>query len=207
MKEWIITPDKYLSEEDLKKLLDTLEKEKIVAESKGLKLAIRNYYLLQTGIFTGCRVSELSKLKIKHLYLKNGESQILIENSKNKKSRMIMIDKNLKKNLKDFLDWKKIKGESVGEQDYVFVSERNKFMNRSAIEKVFKKYAKMSGLNKKYSIHSLRHTMGTRLLKVSNWNIRLVQKHLGHASLKTTEIYANVMKNDMEEAINKLVYV
>ena len=49
----------------------------------------------------------------------------------------------------------------------------------------------------------MRHYHGCHLYKVSGNNLRLVQDQLGHASVATTQIYANIMNQDAEEAFNK----
>jgi len=43
-----------------------------------------------------------------------------------------------------------------------------------------------------------------QLYKASGYNLRLVQKRLGHASIRTTEVYANVMESDIQDALKKL---
>ena len=45
---------------------------------------------------------------------------------------------------------------------------------RSALQKIFKKWAQETGLPEYYSIHSLRHTYATRLYKASGHNLRMV---------------------------------
>jgi len=40
--------------------------------------------------------------------------------------------------------------------------------------------------------------------KASKHNLRLVQQQLGHASIKTTEIYANLMATDVKEGIENI---
>jgi len=42
------------------------------------------------------------------------------------------------------------------------------------------------------------------LYKASSYNFRLVQKQLGHASIRTTEVYADVMEPDVEYALERL---
>ncbi len=77
-------------------------------------------------------------------------------------------------------------------------------MTPSAIQKVFKRYAKRAGLPPRYSIHSLRHTYATILYKASGYNLRLVQQQLGHSSPNTTAVYASVVNADLEEAVERM---
>jgi len=77
-------------------------------------------------------------------------------------------------------------------------------MTRSAIQKVFKKMAMKSRLPEHYSIHSLRHTYATNLYKASGYNLRLVQKQLGHTNINTTTVYSDVISKDLDAAIEKL---
>ena len=77
-------------------------------------------------------------------------------------------------------------------------------MTRFGIQTVFKKLAKKARLPARYSIHSLRHSYATRLYKASGYNLRLVQKQLGHASISTTTVYSDVMSEDTEAAVNNL---
>lgn len=64
--------------------------------------------------------------------------------------------------------------------------------DNSNINKDLRNIARQAGLAKRISFHTARHTNAT-LLIYSGVNITTVQKLLGHKSVKTTEIYANVM--------------
>ena len=77
-------------------------------------------------------------------------------------------------------------------------------MTTRAIQKAFKRCAKQAGLPGHYSIHCLRHTYACLLLQASNWNIRLVQKQLGHSKITTTQVYADVMLPEIKRALDKL---
>jgi len=77
-------------------------------------------------------------------------------------------------------------------------------MSRSAIQKVFKKWAKQAGLPEHYSIQSCRHTYSVRLYKSSGYNLRLVQKQIGHSNISTTTVYANAIDEDVEPAVEQL---
>jgi len=56
------------------------------------------------------------------------------------------------------------------------------------LQRDFKKWVKMSGIESNLSPHALRHTVGTRLLKEFK-NAKLVQRYLGHSDVATTLRY------------------
>lgn len=73
----------------------------------------------------------------------------------------------------------------------------------SKISHKFKQYVLTSKINPKYHFHTLRHTFASWLIQ-SGVNIYLVSKLLGHANIKTTEIYAHLRQEDLQKAINIL---
>jgi len=98
----------------------------------------------------------------------------------------------------DYLEYRQ------SESPYLFPSKRGDKMDRSALQKVFKKSAAKANLPEHHSIHSLRHTYATRLYKASGYNLRLVQKQLGHSSPSTTSVYADVVNEDLDKALESL---
>ena len=69
---------------------------------------------------------------------------------------------------------------------------------QSGLQKAVKRAAVKSNIHKKVSCHTLRHSFATHMLE-NGVNIRVLQKLLGHADVKTTEIYTHVMKRDLTE--------
>ena len=61
----------------------------------------------------------------------------------------------------------------------------------------------MAGITKNATIHTLRHAFATHLLD-AGYDIRYVQKLLGHKSIKTTQIYTHVSNNDLKKIKNPL---
>lgn len=62
-----------------------------------------------------------------------------------------------------------------------------------SIDRVLKRSAVRSGIEKQVTSHTLRHSFATHLLE-SGVDTRTVQKQLGHRDVKTTEIYTHVLK-------------
>lgn len=87
-----------------------------------------------------------------------------------------------------------------------------KLKDNSNVNKDLNALAKLAGIDKRISFHTARHTNAT-LLIYSGANITTVQKLLGHKSVKTTQVYANIMditivrdleKADYSKTVNKL---
>ncbi|WP_294477782.1 site-specific integrase [uncultured Bacteroides sp.] len=80
-----------------------------------------------------------------------------------------------------------------------------KLKDNSNINKELNILASLAGIDKRVSFHTARHTNATLLL-YSGANITTVQKLLGHKSVKTTQVYANIMDitvvRDLEKAAN-----
>lgn len=66
----------------------------------------------------------------------------------------------------------------------------------SALQKAVKRAAQQAGIDKRVGCHTLRHSFATHMLE-NGVNIRVLQELLGHADVKTTEIYTHVMARDI----------
>ncbi len=68
----------------------------------------------------------------------------------------------------------------------------------SGLQKAVKRAAEQTGIDKKVGCHTLRHSFATHMLE-NGVNIRVLQELLGHADVKTTEIYTHVMARDIRK--------
>jgi len=198
MANWIVTPEKYLSEEEVSKLLKVCSDAADLAFNKGHWIAVRDYMIIDLALNTGLRVQELSDLKINDLHIQYGESALTVQNGKGGKKRLVKFGKKTKAHLKKYL------AERHSKSEYLFISSRGVKLQRSAIQKIFKKWARKAHLSPAYSIHGLRHTHATQLYKASGNNLRMVQKQLGHSNIQTTTVYSDVVDEDVDEALERL---
>ena len=74
--------------------------------------------------------------------------------------------------------------------------EMRHHVRASGLQKAVKRAAEQAGLDKKVGCHTLRHSFATHMLE-HGVNIRVLQELLGHADVKTTEIYTHVMARDI----------
>jgi integrase/recombinase XerD len=110
-----------------------------------------------------------------------------------------------KDHYEEYIGWKQANGEANGPSDSLLLSSNTgNYLTTRAIQKAFKRTAALAGLSAHYSIHSLRHTYACQLYKASGYNLRLVQKQLSHSSIRTTEVYADVMEPDLQDALGRL---
>ena len=195
--QWNVTFDKFMSEDEVKALSKTLEAAVIIAKSKAHQGPVRDQCLLLLAIGTGLRVSEIAALKIEDIDLKRGGNTLIVRHGKGDKLRQVKFSSSLKTLIQDYLDYR------TSDSEYLFPSQRQDHMFPTAIQKVFKKWAKKAGLPSRYSIHSCRHFYASALLRVSK-NLRLVQQQLGHSSPQTTTVYAFALDEEITEAVEKL---
>lgn len=202
MNAWVLERDKYMNEAEVRKLRKYLEDRALADLAKGRTRNVRVWAVIDFALGTGARVAEICKVKIKDLDLHKKEPKILIH-GKGGKQRVVYISQILRKHLIEYLDWKKKSVEEPpGKDDYLFSSERGgKFATRS-LQSMFETAVKGAGLPK-YSIHACRHSFGTYLYQQTR-NLRMVQKQLGHASIATTQVYADVTPEEMSNGIQGL---
>ena len=198
MSQWIVTPDKFLTDEESKKLRRMCEEAAIIAKSKGNQLAVRNRLIIEMALGTGLRVSELANLKVDDIHIRKGQYSLTVNNGKGGKHRVVGFNNKLKTLIQEYLDYRK------SMSSYLFASERGEKMTRFGVGRVFKTMASKACLDSKHSIHTLRHTYATNLYKASGYNLRMVQKQLGHSSITTTTVYSDVLNQDLTDALENL---
>jgi site-specific recombinase XerD len=131
-------------------------------------------------------VSDLANLKKTDINIDSHQFQV---RGKWSKVRAVFTTKQARDALQKYLDLRE------DNSPYLFISYshvgEDGHLSTNAIEELVRKYAKLVGLNKKVTPHTLRHSFATSLIK--KWaDIRSVQTLLGHSSITTTQIYTHV---------------
>ncbi|MFZ2975374.1 MAG: site-specific tyrosine recombinase/integron integrase [Candidatus Moraniibacteriota bacterium] len=130
----------------------------------------------------GLRVSEIINLKIKDITL--AELIIHIKGAKGNKDRITLFAEKLVSDVEKLISNK-------NSNDYFFASERGGKLTERTAQKVFENALEKAGIKKDATFHSLRHSFATHLLE-NGTDVRYVQELLGHANIRTTQIYTKV---------------
>ena len=149
----------------------------------------RDRALLETLYATGSRASEVVNLKTVDVYLDAGFCKCF---GKGSKQRIVPLGKYATAALRLYCDEQRPRlVQTAPDSPYVFVSRGGKALDREMLWMLVKKYAERAGLPGKVSPHTLRHSFATHLL-AGGADLRTVQELLGHASIRTTQIYTHV---------------
>jgi len=202
---WLLDTNKFLTEVELHRLIRITEREKDKAINTSRRIAVKDWFLVNVAIETGLRVQEITDLSCGDFQMNNGRSTVLVRNGKGGKKRLVHIRDEFCNKVKEYFDWKRNHNESV-ELDAPLFCVNGRRITKRALQKSYKRSLEKAGISqaKGVGIHSLRHTYASFLLKASRFNLRLVQRQLGHESSKTTEVYAHVFDQDMEKALGRL---
>ena len=194
-----------MGKDEASRLLNVARHRAEAALAKSKKVAVRDYFIIHLALTTGLRVMEIAALKCSDIFLDDKLCSTLVRKGKGNKKRVVYFTGPFRKHCREYFKWKQQIGEPVeSDKPLIVSSNTGSHMTTRAMQKVFKRCAKRAQLNSGYSIHAARHTYACFLLKASDWNLRLVQKQLGHARISTTQVYADVMMPDVKKALDRL---
>ena len=130
----------------------------------------------------GLRVSEVVKMRVRDVDLEG--LTVTVRQGKGQKDRLTVLSESLRLALAT-----QIAGRPG--EEYLFVSERGGRLTEATAQKVFVQCLKKTGIQKEATFHSLCHSFATHLLE-NGVDVRYVQELLGHANIRTTQIYTHV---------------
>ena len=184
----------------LPKALNEIELNKLLKAPESLKNnrnIVRGRLILTLLAYTGIRRQEMINLNWDDINL--GENWLIVRNSKNKQSRVIPLHPKVTELLEAYLTQRlPLKDKAL------FTGNNGKRLNKNSLVNTFNNYLRISGINNKhYSLHSLRHTFVTQLLK-RNANLISIQQLMGHKRIESTYIYMHVTSKELIESVNML---
>ena len=196
---------RYLTADELQQFFDSID-------NYTHKLMFQVIYEL------GCRVGEFVRIQIKHMHFSRSTVFFPAENTKTKHPRVSYLPRGQTNELKSMLrqrglmnkrDEKVLKAEA-----YLFHPGRrwNTHYTENRIRQIFQHYINKTGLQQVYgkdtygrslrmfTVHSLRHSHIMRYVVDKGVPLPIVQKQVGHRSLKTTSIYLSPSTEKMAQA-------
>lgn len=168
------------------------------APPKDDSMALRDRAIFEVLYSAGLRVSELVGINDSDLDLEDGYVRVA---GKGKRERLAPLGSFAIKAIQRWKRQREVQGQPKDKP--LFVNKFGKRITTRSIGRMIEKYIKLTGLDKRTSPHTLRHSFATHLLDAGA-DIRSVQELLGHKSLVTTQIYTHVstagLKNIYEKA-------
>jgi integrase/recombinase XerC len=155
----------------------------------------RDRAILELLYSSGLRVSELVGLNLNQLDSDLGIVRVM---GKGRKERIVPVGVKAIDALKAYLE---ARGGLTGD-DPIFINPSGGRLTARTVGRLIKKYTRHSGIFRKVSPHSLRHTFATHLLDAGA-DIREIQEMLGHSSLSTTQRYTHVSMGKLMEVYDK----
>lgn len=178
---------KSLSEGDVEALLAAPDLSEVIG--------LRDRAMLEVLYACGLRVTELISLTLEQVNLRQGVLRVFGKGSKERlvpmgEEAIVWVERYMREARSDLLGGRP--------SDVLFPSQRGDQMTRQTFWHRIKHQAKIAGIGKTLSPHTLRHAFATHLLN-HGADLRVVQMLLGHADLSTTQIYTHVARARLQE--------
>lgn len=186
----------FLHYDEISRMTDAID----VSSESGL----RDRAIVELLFSSGLRVSELVNLNRDHVNTTRREFMV---RGKGQKDRPVFISKSAAEHIENYLEAR----DDLLQPLFISYSNKNKKLDTSgdfrrlsdrSIQRLVSKYAKLAGITKHVSPHTMRHSFATDLL-MNGADIRSVQSMLGHSDISTTQVYTHVTDAHLREVHEK----
>jgi len=158
-------------------------------------------HLIALSLLYYCGMRRMEVQTLKRSAIDLNRMTVHVKQGKNSRDRMIPIPEPFKKPLESYI-------RQFRSDDYLFPGKKpGHYVSGDLWGKVIKQCLKVTGIQKKASTHSLRHSYATHLLE-NGVDIRIIQKLLGHKSIQTTYVYTHLTaysEKRFYETLNRLI--
>ncbi|MFA5736715.1 MAG: site-specific tyrosine recombinase/integron integrase [Candidatus Paceibacterota bacterium] len=180
-------------------LMTEVELKRLLSAPEGNdEKALRDKAILALLFSTGLRVSELCSLSRESIDFSRDEFSV---RGKGEKVRLVFLSDEAKQALRSYLNNRKdLSGAMFTSVSKI--NQKKEQLTPRSVERIIKKYAVKSGISKKVTPHTLRHSFATDLLQ-NGADIRSVQMMLGHSNVSTTQIYTHVTDKHLRDVHKK----
>lgn len=168
-------------------------------------VGLRDKMLLTTLYVTGARSQEICDLTVGCIKKKKDRTAIEL-NGKGGKSRLVNVSPAFASMIGEYIKKKRINGIS---DRHIFSSQTHEHMSISCVEEIVKKYVNMAKEQHPdmftmgtYTPHSFRHSTATHMLE-AGVPLMAIKKFLGHASIQTTQVYAELSQNTVDKYVKE----
>ncbi len=162
-------------------------------------LAVRNRAIFELVYASGLRAGEALGLDVEKVDLNNGLVRVL---GKGNKERELPFGSKAKAALREYMRMRDQLLRKGSREKSLFLSKSGRRFEARDLRRLVKKYRYLSGINKQFSPHSLRHSFATHMLGAGA-DLRTVQELLGHKSLSTTQKYTHVSVEKLIEVYDR----
>ena len=166
---------------------------------------LRDKVMLSLMYATGARAQEMCDLKVKDIRINDASTSITLT-GKGSKVRQVGISKKLAETLQKYTYHRHI-GECP--EKHLFSSQTHEHMTISCVEGIYKKYVAMAKKQNptlfpadSYPPHSMRHSTACHLLE-AGVDIITIKNILGHVSVQTTQIYAEMSQDTVDKKLKE----
>ena len=199
-----LSADKIILPKTVRKQVTFLQYDEVMRMIEQIPLTdetgLRDRAIIELLFSSGLRISELVNLDRDHINLNRREFMV---RGKGQKDRPVFVSKNTAEHVRAYLE---MRNDSLAPL-FLSYSRRHSNVDTSgdfrrlgarSIQRMVARYARLAGITKHVSPHTMRHSFATDLL-MNGADLRSVQSMLGHSNISTTQVYTHVTDQHLKD--------
>lgn len=172
-----------------------LKRDKSSAIGPARRVLVRDIAVIELLFSAGVRVAELCNLRPDNVDLQRGSVKIM---GKGSRERMIPLCGD--EIVQALCEYEALYRETIGSAGWFFINRNGCRFSEQSVRLMIRKYTDRAKIVERITPHMFRHSVATQLLE-NGVDIRYIQTFLGHSSITTTQIYAQVTEEFQRVAI------